>query len=318
MPLEFVPDRPIDELIARAKSDVKAVNVRHAASRAGLKSALRALAGETADLLMTDIATVRQALRSPASKLRLAAAYVAFHHWNIEADGAFRSAFSETCLEMAFHDLDPAVRGMALRGLFWVYKDFQDPTGALRSILDQITDPADLAVARKFATNSILQRAENAKELLLARTRQQWEKTAGDELNQIMLSAESALWYTMNHESDDIRRVAIQVLLVEFPLTPAAAGACEGILRNARDTNLRCGAINVLSQFYDKKDDRSIEKLLAEIAINDAEDIEVRRFAYDSLFRIHGVPVLCWPSPAESAEFPKGANWAFVKMFLAG
>lgn len=173
-----------------------------------------------------------------------------------------------------------------------------------------------MGLIREFAAAPIARLNLDAKSKLLASTKKWWEEAAGEELRNIQANPESALWFVLNHESATIRRVAISVLHVNFPPTRSIADACESVIQADKDNDVRCGAITLLSQVYAKSNERRIGRLLAEIVRSDAENIEVRQFAYRGLFRIRGVPVLCHPRESEMAAFPEKVNWAFVDSFL--
>jgi len=112
------------------------------------------------------------------------------------------------------------------------------------------------------------------------------------------------------------RLAALEILLHHWKPDPKLAAACEKMVFDDPDGQVRVVALFALGICYNGSLDFRIGKLLASIVNDAAQPENFRKAAYTGLFHVRGLPVQSWPDPTTFRP-DRDVDWAFVQSFLA-
>ncbi len=139
-----------------------------------------------------------------------------------------------------------------------------------------------------------------------------------DRLYESRRSAESYL----TNDDPKLRLSAIVVIAHQWALDDALIAACERLLRNDPDPEVRAYAMGYLAYGYYETDDARIGKMAAEIVYENAQPHVLRRAAYAALFNLRQSARNSVPKRnqaiAPGFRFPEDVDWRFVDTFLYG
>lgn len=240
-------------------------------------------------------------LNAPETNLRLAAISLVAEHW------LAGQQFASDVLRMAFHDVEPAVRGAALTALPLNAQHIVDATRTLRKLLAELfplqTPRVSLRQNRLEFMERLLRKAFGEERFAHAKP---------------MFQSRSLAEACLEHEDLEIRRAALVVL--EAHCESAVPGepdeqfgkTCERLALTDRDTSIRSLALGCLGSLYAAAGNARVEQLIAWIVFDASEPLEVRISAYRSLLEIRGRFVFDG-AVSESFRFPEDVDWGFVK-----
>jgi len=302
--IEFIPDRRLADALAQARGDAQAWEMLR--NRGADKQTQWAdWAGNELEAMMRLPDRTVLHLTSAIVPLRLAAVALVVYYWPP------RESFAGPCLQLAFDDQEPAIRGGALRGLLSLQTYISDGRGWLTNLLNSLYG----ALSDQHVTSAQRTLVEGRASI------KQFEcdtmkKLAGAQLDNILQSRAAAESFLRNPDPQ-LRRAALFALGHNWEVTRDLADQCEILLFADPDTKVRLGALANIGAFYHESDDRRIGDMLARMVYDAAQPNDLRIHAYRLLFHVRGMP-LAVKEKAWSLEFsfPDEVDWVFVDSFL--
>jgi hypothetical protein len=301
MLIDFIPERPLDDLIQQARDDVSSWETYLDLCGGSVSSDL----AESQELRMRQNPEVTlKFLRDENPLQRLAALHLVYNYW------IDHPHFVSTCLDLAFHDPVKEVRGLAFLCLPRLRDFINDSRGQLRRLLKAVR-PGDNVMSEIYQR----ERADFRK-LLDEKNLQDWRDNAGELLDDMLTSAEKTDAY-FHHENERVRYVALSLFTYHWRPSPNAVACALQISKDSSSsTRLKCAAIRLLGHCFQQSNDCKAGSLLASIVANESEDTLVRRGAYEQLYWVRGIPPLGQPERSALSAFPANVDWSFVRSFL--
>jgi len=299
---EFVPHRPLDELIEQGRGDVSSFDtyfdLRGDSILADLPESQQLLMRQDPDVTL-------KFLKSEDPRQRMAGLYLVYFYW------VRHPHFASTCLHLAFHDSVKEARGLALLCLHRLREFINDSRGQLRRLLQAIQPGNDNAVSERYERERADARTE-FDEMNLT----DWRENVGPLLDDMLTSAEKTEAY-LHDQSEPVRYVALSLFTYHWTATPNAVACALSIANDSSSSGrLRGTAIGLLGHCFEASNDRELGSLLASIVVNESEETSVRRIAYYQLYFVRGIPVLGIPEWSTLTNFPTNVDWDFVRSFL--
>ncbi len=299
---KFDSYKDIADLLKQARSDLHAWQ---SARGTGEKPNWAGWAGASLSDMMREPDLTIRCLNGSDANIRLAAAALVAEYWPAA------ERFASETLRLAFEDPDARIRGAALTALLVLKSYITDPTRVLASLLAELfpglSERQMVGWARK--TDSDL--ADIRRKI-----KTMWEETAGAHAAQMIESRASAESYLV-HPDPQLRRAALFALKNEWGPDEALSRACEKLIFEDADSQVRALALTCLAGCYMHTDDRRIGELIARLVYDVSTPREVRWAAYRSLFHIRGMPHEAFARVASPAfRFPEEVDWKLVQSFL--
>jgi hypothetical protein len=306
MTTTFIPEQPFAEALQQIRSDL---DVWAAISEGQASVKWMNWAGVNLDTMMGSPQGTLAFVHDQETNLRLTSVSLMGEHWHA------RAMFAPACLELAFKDSDPSVRGAAFHALSRHYSFVKDPTGYLYQLIRFCSE--------KVPPRLLDEAQQNADRLLAVledMLKKECEELAGSCMEEMLLGPEKAFPY-FSHRHPGVRRAAIRIWGFYWERTDQYAAICEKLALEDPDEDVRIWALDAVVATYAKTDDVRVGNLLAKIVYDQSKSLEYCKRAYDGLFHVRGMPRETHPSliwPKFDFPFPEIVDWTFVDSFLRG
>lgn len=257
--------------------------------------------------MMDDPDVTFQALADAETRIRLTAASLVDLYWPPNA------LFAERCLHLAFEDSEPAIRGAAIRSVYYkLHRFLRAPTEEWMKLRASLFAGEQSGIASNY--HDMLFEAKAAVAKAESTVVDLCRFLADDQFASISKSTELAEQHATS-SNPRIRRAALLSMSLH-PRSDNFFRICSDLLLNDRDLDVRVQALDVLSAAYARTNDREIGKLMAGIVQDAAQPAELRRRLYVSLYLVRGMPVDRLLKAADDTCFPDEVDWDFVRTFL--
>jgi hypothetical protein len=145
-----------------------------------------------------------------------------------------------------------------------------------------------------------------------------WRKLLGHRLEEMLQSRESSL-DAMTDPNNNIREGAFSLFAGYWPPDPALEPVFMQATSSDSDPGVRAAAVSCLVSLYRNSSNKSVCKMLAELAWNDLEPYNIRAIAYLGLLEIQGLQtpnelIRSFGQPLRT--LPPELDWAMVRSFL--
>jgi len=117
-----------------------------------------------------------------------------------------------------------------------------------------------------------------------------WRKSLGDCLEELLRSREASL-EAMADPRNNVREGAFSLFAGYWPPDPALEPLFTQAISSDSDPGVRATAVSCLVSLYRNSSNKKASKLLAQLALDDLESLNVRAAAYLGLLEIHGLPI---------------------------
>jgi len=303
----FTPSGDFESAVAQARRDVQHWRAARGKSDDWRNDPKWAeWAGDKLPEMMRDRELTIRSLDSPDVGIRLTAACLLAQYWPAN------ERFAPHVLRVAFEDPAPAVRGAALYALCRVRRDVSDPTGFLQKLLAALFPPLPDDVRAKASSD-----VDDTRRRIDAGFTAMWDRKAGIHAARMRESRAAAESY-LAHRDPQLRRTALSTLAHYWKPDKEFEEACEQMVFQDSDAEVRSLALACLACCYSGSDDPRVGRLAAQLVRDDTLPEKLRVAGYRALFTIRGMPSkwILSTCPSRSFRFPEDVDWAFVNTFL--
>jgi HEAT repeat protein len=299
-------NQPLDDhLIEQARRDVTVSGDLLGRYQTRRMDELRLLAGSGFDTMLRSYQDTESNLSAADPNVRISALLLVRDYWHPPV------GFWQKCLEVAFQDPSPLVRGIAFFTLLRCHAEL--PRNVIELLIRITTGSRTVDILGTQKTE-----ADECRDSLLhsqrSRRTQIWKKTVGNMYDEIRATPYAVASYLSS--PDPNARLAALSLLEETAASDFAE-VCEKLAFEDPIDNVREIAVVLLGTVLAGGNDRKVGRRLAQSVQNESEPARFRRLAYGVLFQLRGLPVQTWPSWNRRAgfTFPTDVDWDFVETF---
>jgi hypothetical protein len=179
-----------------------------------------------------------------------------------------------------------------------------------QKLRDQLTSAKTASPEMRKLTAQFLETSSQLAEFSMIAIRE----LAGAAL-QNMLTNEAATIGYLDHPDDNLRRAGILLVFTHWGPAEQQIPVYERLALRDVNIDVRMTALSCLATCFYLSNDARINRLVASIVQNSAEDVSIRHKAYACLFTLRGLSTFD-VAPGSSFNFPEDVDWDFVRSFL--